>query len=475
MQTSLAQRVVHKRRRDRQRPAFLPNDPVRWIETEFFVPETNAAIKLVEYQRQVIRRALTRDAAGNFPYSLILWSDLKKSAKSTIAAAVVQFLAWHHPWETCRVVGNDLKQADSRTFFYIRRAVELNPRLRAVASVKQYKITLPNHTTIEAIPVDPKGEAGGGDLIVCFTELWAARNAAAQQLWTETTLSPLKYGQSLRWCESYAGYRGESPILEQLYDANVRPELRVDDDLELYENAGARSLTLWNTRPRCPWQTEEYYAVEAATLTPSEFERVHRNQWAAAQEAFIPIEWWDDCQTSVPERLPHEMLVVGIDAAVSNDTFAIVGVSRRGERLIVRYARVWTPPEGGQIRFDEVEAEIVRLAQAFPVVEFAYDPMQCEDLAQRRRKAGTGHFRAFAQGQDRLVADKALYDLIRDRRILHSGEPVLRAHLLNADKKADGDGKLRIVKRRERDKIDAAVALSMAARRASYLNISAEG
>jgi len=456
--------------------AWLPDDPVRWIEREFYVPETNAAIVLQPYQRAVLRRAFWRDSAGLLQYSLVLYSDLKKSAKSTIAAAVVLWLAWHHPWETCRVVGNDLKQADSRTFYYIRRAIELNPRLRERVGVRQDKLSLPNNTTIEAIAVDPKGEAGGGDLIVCFTELWAARSNAALQLWTETTLSPLKYGKSLRWYESYAGYTGESPILEQLYAAGVDGGARLDDDLELYDNAAVRLLVLWNTRPRCPWQTPAYYAQEAATLAPAEFARVHRNQWASAQSSFVPIEWWDGCQADVPPLLPYEAVVVGIDAAVSGDCFAIVAVSRRGDSVILRYANIWTPPAHGKIDFgapDGPEAELRRLASTCNVVEFAYDPMQMEDMAMRLRKAGVGHFRAFAQGQDRLIADKALFDRIRDRRIAHAGNAMVRQHLMNADQKADGDGKLRIVKRAAEHKIDAAVALSMAAQRAAYLNISA--
>jgi hypothetical protein len=47
----------------------------------------------------------------------------------------------------------------------------------------------------------------------------------------------------------------------------------------------------------------------------------------------------------------------------------------------------------------------------------------------------------------------------------------LRQHIQNANQKADG-GKLRIVKRHDHGyPIDLTVALSMAARRASFLNI----
>ena len=452
-----------------------------WIEHEFWIPETNAPIVLEPYQRNVLRRALERDSDGRFIHSTVLWSDLKKSAKSTIAGAVVLFLAWHHPWETCRVVGNDLKQADSRTFYYIRRAIELNKSLNAVCKIKNYTIELPNHTKIEAIPVDPKGEAGGGDLIVCFTELWAAKNSAAMQLWTETTLSPLKYGKSLRWCESYAGFTGESPILEQLYESGVKNGERLDDDLEIYRNQTARLFTLWNTRPRCDWQTDDYYAQEAATLTPEEFNRIHRNQWAQPTEGFIPAEWWDACYApELPPLTEYSSMVVGIDAGVDSDCFAIVGVTRHGDVIVPRYIRKFVPPKGGKLRFsnqhdpddmDTPKGVIRWLARTYHVVEFAYDSWQLHNLTDELRQEAIGWFNAFSQGSDRAIADKQLYDLIRERRIVHDGNPDLREHILNADRSSTDNGKLRLVKRHPDKKIDIAVSLSMSAYEALRLNL----
>lgn len=453
--------------------AWLPDDPVAWIQREFYIPETQGALQLEPYQQIVLRKAFERDADGLFKYSLILWADLKKSAKSTIAGAAMLWLAWHHEWETCRVVGNDLKQADSRTAYYIRRAIELNPRLREQCKTKNYHIETPKHTTIEAIAVDPKGEAGGGDLMICFTELWAAKNAAAQTLWTETTLSPLKYGKSLRWAETYAGFEGESPILEQLYESVVKHGTRVETDipdLELYENG--RTLCLWNTVPRCPWQTSDYYAQQAAELAPEEFNRVHRNQWATSTQKFIAMEWWDACKGDVPPLEKNEPLVIGVDAAVSHDSFAIVGVSRRRDMIYPRYVNVWTPPKGGKIDFSEPEAELRRLAREYNVVAIPYDPMQLEDMMQRLMRDKVAYCHAFSQGASRLEADTALYQRIVARRILHDGNPTLREHLQNSDADIDNEGhKMRIVHRAPHLFMDGAVALSMACSVAAEWNI----
>jgi phage terminase large subunit-like protein len=77
---------------------------------------------------------------------------------------------------------------------------------------------------------------------------------------------------------------------------------------------------------------------------------------------------------------------------------------------------------------------------------------------------------AFTQGSPRLIADKQLYDMIRDGRIQHNGEPDLRQHIMNADRKPEDD-KLRIIKRTQAGKIDSVIALSMAVNRAMYYNL----
>lgn len=462
---------------------WSPDDPVKWIETEFFIPETNAAILLETYQKAVVQKALERDADGNFIYSLILWGDLKKSAKSTIAGAVDLWLAWHHEWETCRIVANDQRQAASRTFYYIERALKLNKRFRPHVKNKLYHIELDNNTTLDAIPVDPKGEAGGGDLVVTFTELWAAKNEAAKQLWTETTLSPLKYGKSLRWCESYAGFENESPILEQLYQVGVKQGELVDvgiEGLELYENRAARMLCLWNTVPRCKWQTKEYYAQESAALAPEEFNRIHGNIWASAQKKFVPIEWFDACKGELPPLRRSQSIVVALDAAVSNDCFGIVATSRTNEQVEVRYSRRWIPPQYGKLEYTDPndkfnteypEGYLRWLIQNHNVVCVVYDEFQLHDFCTRLMNEGLGWFEAFPQGALRTVADKQLYDLIRERGITHDGDADLREHVQNADRTDEEDNKLRIVKRKPEGKVDLCVSLSMSAYQAKYLNI----
>ena len=230
-------------------------------------------------------------------------------------------------------------------------------------------------------------------------------------------------------------------------------------------------LCLWNTVPRLPWQTEAYYESEAGVLTPSEFMRMHRNQWVVQEETFVPSAWWESCRyETLPPLDKYRHVAIAIDAAVSSDSFAVVAVSRHGDNIVVRESREWRPPKGGKIEFvnpdnpDDVEYPegfIRYLVKKYNVIIIVYDPMQMHLFCSRLADENLAWFKEFPQGQRRLVADKALYDLIRDRRIMHNGDKALTEHIANANA-SNTDGKLRITKRSRGAKIDLAVALSMA-------------
>ena len=456
---------------------FLDSVAADWVQKHFFIPELRGPLILADYQRKVLREALSEDEDGLFNYSTIVWSDIKKSIKSTIAAAVVLYRAWQTEWGQHYVIANDLKQADSRVGYYIRRAVELHPEMRSLVKVKNYKLTLPNHTTIECIPIDPTGEAGSNADTIVFSELWGAKGKAAETMWTEMTLSPMKFGKSLRWIESYAGFKDTSKLLWNLYEQGVTGGERIDEELEMFANRRARILALWNTEPRLPWQSAAYYEQERATLaaTPTEFERVHRNQWSeGGTERFLPaISLWDACQEQLPPLDAHTPCILAMDAGESNDAFATVIVSRHTEKatmLAVRYSRAYVPKPGEPLDFDAIEQDIRDLCKQYAVRELAYDPMLLGQMIRRLKQKPVTVYTPFPQGSPRLEADKQLLDAILQRQIAHGGDAVLREHLDNADRKVDDEGRrLRMVKREYAKKIDLAVALSMAVHRAARL------
>lgn len=233
----------------------------------------------------------------------------------------------------------------------------------------------------------------------------------------------------------------------------------------------------WRARPD---RDDAWYAATAAdavqsSLMAQEYPATPDEAFAATNAArFLPsILWWDACKAALPPLDGHTQLVLAADAGVSNDSFALIGVSRHPERhtdAAVRLVRVWRPRPGHPLDFDEIEAEINTLIDRYAVVQVAYDAYQLHQMMTRLgRRCWTD---AFSQQGDRLTADKQLLDLVQTRRITHDGDAELRQAMDNADRQVDAaEHKLRIVKRTDSLKIDAAVALSMAAARCLELNV----
>lgn len=477
-------------------------DPADWLEKNFYIPETRddpilrGRLQLQDYQRDTIREALSRDERGWYKYSIIVWSDIKKSIKSTIAAGINLYVAEFNEWAENYIVANDLKQADSRVAHYLRRCLEINKKMGKKYSTRGYRTTGPNGSFLEAIPIDPSGEAGSNATMITFSELWGANQVAQQRMWSEMTLSPTRLGNSFRWIESYAGYTEESLLLYSLYELGVHQGKLLWPDklypvtggqpapLELYVNEDAKMLCLWNTVPRCPWQLPEYYRSEEKVLTSNDFRRMHRNQWVSSTETLLPMEWFDACRRT-NETWPevdkkHASHIIALDAGTTNDNFGLWMGCRHPDspnEILTEYVQKWAPVNG-KIDFQGTEEEpgpelvLRRLLKEFNVVEVAYDPNQLFDLCNRLYKEGLAWFRPFNQGNDRLKSDSHLRDIVREKRFWHRGEPDLREHFQNANAQIDSEErKIRIVKRVENLKIDLCVATSMGAYELHRLNL----
>jgi hypothetical protein len=454
------------------------------------------------YQRDALYEALSRDENGDYKYAIIIWSDIKKSIKSTIAAAVNQARAETTEWGEFYVVANDLKQAQSRVSRYIRRSVMLNPKTNPKKNrdykINGYTIEFPSGSSIEAIPIDPTGEAGSNADQITWSELWGANAKAQQNMWAEMTLSPTKRGQSFRFVESYAGFAEEAELLYSLYEMGVKSGEQLWPDrlydvtdgvptpLELFVNKEARMLCLWNTQPRNPWQTKDYYASEAAVLPPNQFDRMHRNQWVSSTETFVPMQWWHACRRSDDEwpEIDEERtsVIIALDAAVSGAALGLWMGCRHPQYpqdVLELYSQRWNPDKNThKIDFfgtDEnpgMEKVLRRLLSQYNVIEVAYDEFQLHSFCSKLNQEGLAWFRPFPQGNERLIGDSLFRDMIRDRRYWHRGNPEMAEHVQNADAKIDPeDRKIRIVKRAEKLNVDLAVCGAMGCRELMRLNL----
>lgn len=287
------------------------------------------------------------------------------------------------------------------------------------------------------------------------------------------------------------------------------PNLLIDDEYGDFKH-DSLVITL-STRDNEGNVQEGYAAKRAQTLTEAEARVLLDAQWEDIEEGqpFLPhISWWDDCLEPLPPLGERDALVLGVDAATGrtsgeSDCFAIVGVTRhpdparRGDSVAVRYVKTWQAPKGGKIDYRGTptrpgpERELLRLCgwaldgddnyvklpkKPYNVRCIAYDPTQLHDLGMRFHRKRVTWMKEFGQMNMRVMSDTDLLMLIQERRIAHSGDSTLRQHVYNADRKLTEDGKrLRIVKRSDAHKVDAAVALSMAAYWCLYLQLRGKG
>lgn len=466
-------------------------DPADWIEKNVYVDRPRdtitgeilepGPIRLAEYQKRVLREALSRVSDGKLRYKTVLWSEPKKSGKTAIAAAVTLYAGHNTKAANIFCLANDGKQSADRIFSASRRTVELHNTLGGIfrgiqCIMSPPKIRMANGSVIEAIPCDAAGEAGAEPFLTVWSEMWGYSQTYKEKLWTEMTIPPTLDGYAMRWVESYAGYEDESTVLWNLYTVGVTNGRRLWDDLPVYVNDAAKQLTFWSEEPRQPWQTKEYYESESLALLPNEFARIHRNQWVTSTTAFLDdIGRWDRLKdVELCERVRHDYnipIVCSLDASVSGDCCALYAVTRHPDdpwdaetrRVIEVTYRVWKPPQGGKINYSEtLEPAVREISALYNVYKWVYDPYQLHKLCTDLFMAGIGTFEEFNQSGRRLKADKQFWDLIIQRQFTHSGNLDVREHVMNAAAKSEGERYIRLIKKAAGRPIDLAVAASMA-------------
>jgi phage terminase large subunit-like protein len=501
-------------------------DPCDWIESSIYLAPAAELIRLRLYQKLITRFVFTRRADGRFPFQTIVYSQPKKGGKTTLVAAWERWLAETQVrYGNLFTIGNDEKQAKEREFEVIAKSIALTPgyeenrdRLPGRWTVqKTSMMCLTSKSTIKAISVDSKGEAGGWPYATCWTELWGYESTEARAFWVEMTPVPT-VPDSMRIVDTYAGFEGGSEILKELYDRGMggrqltagemaRVAAR-DVDGERYEDflhafvetAGNPDAPVpcwvdgalfmfwdagWTAHRNPEEQTEEYYGEQAKTLPPQQFDRVHLNLWGSDESAAIPMAWWDACyDPDLPMLTTDEPIVLGADAGFASDCYAVVAISRHPtdyKRAAIRAMKLWKPSDfpDGRVNSATVREWFDRTRSTHRVVEVAYDPYQFEETAQWLRETGT-MATPVHQASERKVADRRFYNAVRDGTISWNiydpaGEQAFREHLGNANAKhqKDQDSTMLFIKRAEKSKIDLLVAASMAHARCLYLFMEA--
>ena len=208
------------------------SDPIAFVRDVLRNPETNQPFVLYEAQERFLREALTVGPDGRLPYSELVFSAPKKSGKTALAGMVVLYviLVLGGPYAEGYCLSNDYEQSVDRVFQQVARM--LDPRRTKqsrLAKITNNVITFPStgaRTT--ALASDYASAAGANPTITVFDELWAYTSERAQRLWDEMVPVPT-HKISIRLTVTYAGFEGESKLLEELYERGLAGELIAPD------------------------------------------------------------------------------------------------------------------------------------------------------------------------------------------------------------------------------------------------------
>ena len=203
--------------------------------------------------------------------------------------------------------------------------------------------------TITAIPSNFAGAAGGNQNIVVFDESWAYVSERSRRLWDEMVPPPTrKIG--VRLTTTYAGFTGESTLLEELYargmaQPEVAPDLRAGDGM----------LFFWSHTPIAPRQTESWLAEMRRSLRPNAYLRLVENRFVGSESSFIDLQSWDACVDPAAKPVLADRLMsvwIGVDASVKHDLAAIVAVTWDDNKPRLVAHRVFQPKPDDPIDFE---------------------------------------------------------------------------------------------------------------------------
>jgi Terminase large subunit, ATPase domain len=440
-------------------------EPATFIETALINPETALPFVLLDAEREFFKHAFRTDADGRLLFTEQVYAAPKKSGKTAFAALhlLTTTFLFGGRYAEAFCIANDLEQAQSRVFEACKRIVEASPLLRGECKVTADRITfVATGAVIAALAADYAGAAGAHPVISAFDELWAFTSERSRRLWDEMIPVPTRK-ISCRLTVTYAGFEGESELLQELYKRGLAQQ-KIGTDLY----AGDGLLMLWSHVPLAPWQDERWLAEMRRSLRPNQYLRMIENRFVTCESSFVTMAAWDRCvDASLGPVVADTALPVwaAVDASTKHDSTAIVAVTWESSRQQVRlvFHRVFQPSASEPLDFEAaIESTLRDLKERFQVRKVLFDPWQMQATAQRLARAGL-EIKEFPQTPANLTkASQNLFELITGGNLLAYPDAALRLAISRAVAVETPRG-WRISKATQSHKIDIVVSLAMAA------------
>lgn len=436
--------------------------PIGWAENDYgWITEAGAPIRLADWQRLILSEYWQR----RDDISTLFVSSPKKSGK-TLLNSLLTCYRWLTRPGVHFGLGNDFDQGAMLQADMIGEMIKRHPILKRYVKINRSELVfLPTNSRLITLSADYAGSSGHNFQTVSFTEIWAFLAEGHLRLFEELTPPPLT--GALGVVDSYAGWQGESILLENIWN-RAKGGRQLADNLYL-TGQQLSFIAEGEEGHKATWRGTEaqrliYLTEQRETLREGSFRRLHFNEWQNNEDAFVTPELWDALLTpGYLCPLSNVSLHVAVDIGVKRDWAAVASVTELEDSTLgLGPYRIWKPSKGAEVDLSSVEDYLVSLDGKYRLTSLAGDPSQFLYMKQRLNRGGIAT-EEFIQSVSQMTrAGNALFDVIRQARLkVYPGADDLRECVLNARGKETERG-VRLVKQTQSRKIDAAIALAMA-------------
>lgn len=467
--------------------------------------------ELIDWQEQIIRDIFgTLKPNGYRQFNTAYIEIPKKQGKSELAAAVALLLCCGDGEERAEVYGCAADRQQAAIVFdvaadMVRMCPALNKRVKILASQKRIIYT-PTNSFYQVLSAEAYSKHGFNIHGVVFDELHTQPNRKLFDVMTkgsgDARMQPLYFLITTAGTDTnsicYETHQKAKDILEgRKIDPTFYPVIygaNEDDDWtdpKVWKKANpSLDITVGIDKVKA--------ACESAKQNPGEensFRQLRLNQLVKQAVRWMPMEKWDACNFAVnEEELEGRVCYGGLDLSSTTDMTAFVLVfpplDEDDKYMVLPY--FWVPEdtldlrvrrdhvpydvwkrkgylqttEGNVVHYGYIEKFIERLGERFNIREIAFDRWGAVQMVQNLEGMGFTVV-PFGQGfKDMSPPTKELMKLVLEKRIAHSGHPVLRWNMDNIFIRTDPAGNIKADKEKSTEKIDGAIATIMALDRA---------
>lgn len=371
------------------------------------------------------------------------------------------------------IIATTIKQGTKTLYGPLKRMIELEPemadRCKVFTAFTDQKVLIP-YCNGEIFPIsdDPDGLQGLDPSLGMVDEI----GFMSIESWASLLLSTGKRPDSLVIAIGTPGFSQESALWH--IRENPTPdvhytEFAADDGCDHRDRAQWRKS---NPAYVAGFKGDHAFAV-ALSLPESLFRIFQLGQWVFGTEGWLGTEGlriWNGLSDPF-DFVPKAPTWAAVDMSRSRDSTALAAVQRRPDGRLHAKVRIWYPKDGvsGVIDGFEVMEAIRDLDREYDLRECAFDPRFMEERAGMLA-ADRVAMVEFPQSVERMTpATGSVYELIKTGQLSHDGDTEFRKQVLNAQINLNQRGfTLKKKTPESTDKIDAAVALTMAVDRALH-------